>query len=138
MGADFAKMQLRSLRFYLNGESNLVHALYELLCNNSTQILIRDLAPNSRKPPVVLPASCLRPVGFEDEEALLPYPRHSFSGYRLLQEYFSFPEKFFFLDLAGLEALERAGFGPRVEVIFLISNFARAERGQMLELNVSA
>ncbi len=136
--ADFGNMQLRFLRFYLNGESNLVHALYELLCNNGTQILIRDLAPNSRKPPVVLPASSLRPVGFADEEALLPYPRHSFSGYRLLQEYFSFPEKFFFLDLTGLETLETVGFGPRVEVIFLISNFERAERGQMLELNVSA
>src|SRR5260370_9522721 len=136
--ADFSKMQLRSLRFYLNGESSLVHALYELLCNNTTQILIRDLAPNSRKPPVMIPAGSLRPVGFEDEEALLPYHRHSFSGYRLLQEYFSFPEKFFFLDLIGLEVLERAGFGPRVEIIFLISNFERAERGQMLELNVSA
>jgi len=136
--AEFAKMQMRSLRFYLNGESNLVHTLYELLCNNTTQILIRDLAPNSRKPPIVLPASCLRPVGFEDAEALLPYPRHSFAGYRLLQEYFSFPEKFFFLDLTGLEALEKAGFGPRVEVVCLISDFELPERAQMLELNVSA
>ncbi len=66
--AEFAKMQIRSLRFYLNGESNLVHALYELLCNNTTQILIRDLAPNSRKPPVMIPASSLRPVGFEDAD----------------------------------------------------------------------
>ena len=136
--ADFSKMQMRSLRFHLNGESNLVHALYELLCNSCTQILIRDLTPNSRKLPVVLPASSLRSVGFEDDEALLPYPRHSFSGYRLLQEYFTFPEKFFFLDLNGLEALEKAGFGPRVEIIFLISSFERAERSQMLELNVSA
>lgn len=136
--ADFAKMQLRSLRFYLNGESNLVHALYELLCNNCTQILIRDLMPNSRRPPVVLPSSNLQPIGFDDEEALLPYPRHSFSGYRLLQEYFTFPEKFFFLDLAGMEALATAGFGSRIEIIFLVGPFERADRQQMLELNVSA
>jgi len=136
--ADFAQMGLHSLRFYLNGESNLVHTLYELLCNNCTQILIRDLTPNSRKPPVVLSARLLRPVGFADEEALLPFPRHSFSGYRLLQEYFTFPEKFFFLDVNGLSALEKAGFGPRVEMVFLISSFERAERTQMLELNVSA
>jgi len=136
--ADFAQMGLHSLRFYLNGESNLVHTLYELLCNNCTQILIRDLTPNSRKPPVVLPARHLRAVGFADEEALLPFPRHSFSGYRLLQEYFTFPEKFFFLDVTGLSALDKAGFGPRVEMVFLISSFERAERTQMLELNVSA
>src|SRR5260370_18449177 len=38
----------------------------------------------------------------------------------------------------GLEVLGRGGFGRRVEIILLISNFERAERGQMLELNVSA
>src|SRR5260370_24341084 len=134
--ADFAKMQLRSLRFYLNGESNLVHALYELLCNNTTQILIRDLAPNSRRPPVVLPASSLRPVGFEDAEALLPYPRHSFSGYRLLQEYFSFPDKFLFLDLTGLEALDKPAFVPRVEIISLIPTFKLATPPTILTLTV--
>lgn len=136
--ADFASMQLRNLRFYLNGESSLVHALYELLCNNCTQVLIRDLTPHSRKLPVTLPVNSLRPAGFADSEALLPYPRHSFSGYRLLQEYFTFPEKFFFLDLTGMEVLDKAGFGPRVELLFLISNFERNERAQMLELNVSA
>jgi type VI secretion system protein ImpG len=135
---DLQSMGLRSLRFYLNGESNLVHALYELLCNNCEQVLVRDLTPNSRKPPVYLSANSLRPVGFDDDEALLPYPRHSFSGYRLLQEYFSFPEKFFFLDLDNLEPLEKSGFGSRFELIFLISSFERSERSQMLELNVNA
>jgi len=135
---DFAKMKLRTLRIHLNGESNLVHTLYELLCNNCTQVVIRDLTPGSRKVPVTLPASSLRPVGFEDDEAALPYPRHSFSGYRLLQEYFTFPEKFFFLDLSGLEALQKSGFGPKVEILFLISSFERADRTQMLESNVSA
>ncbi len=33
---------------------------------------------------------------------MLPYPRRSFPGYRLLQEYFTFPEKFFFFDVTGL------------------------------------
>jgi type VI secretion system protein ImpG len=135
--AKFAEMHLRSLRFCLNGESNLVHTLYELLCNNCAQILIRDLTPNSRKPPIALNSTSLKPIGFDDDEALLPYPRHSFAGYRLLQEYFTFPEKFFFLDLASLEALEKSGFGPQIEIIFLISDFERAERSQMLELNVS-
>ena len=45
----FEKLELSSLRFYLNGESSLIHTLYELLCNNCTQILIRDKTPNTRK-----------------------------------------------------------------------------------------
>jgi type VI secretion system protein ImpG len=131
-------LDLHSLRFYLNGESNLVHALYELLCNNCVRVVARDLTPGSRKPPVTLPAACLRPLGFREEDAVLPYPRRSFAGYRLLQEYFAFPDKFFFLELAGLEQVTGAGFGGKLELLFLISPFERGERQQMLETGVSA
>lgn len=133
----FDKLELSSLRFYLNGESSLIHTLYELLCNNSTQILLRDRTPNTRKHPIHLSGTQLQPAGFRDSEALLPYPRRSFSGYRLLQEYFHFPEKFFFVDLNGLEQLRTSGFGPRIEIVILISRFERGERQQTLEQNVS-
>src|SRR3546814_4985833 len=49
--------------------------------------------------------SALSQVGFDQDEGILPHTRRSFLGYRLLQEYFSFPEKFFFLELGGLRAL---------------------------------
>ena len=133
----FDKLELSSLRFYLNGESSLIHTVYELLCNNCTQILLRDRTPQTRKSAITLPGSKLQPFGFTDNEALLPYPRRSFSGYRLLQEYFHFPEKFFFVELSGLEQLRKSGFGPSAEIVFLISRFERAERQQALELNVS-
>ena len=77
-------------------------------------------------------------MGFRDDEALLDYSRRSFTGYRVLQEYFAFPEKFFFIELAGLEQLAAAGFGSRAEVIFLISPYERSDRQQPLELGVSA
>ncbi len=134
---NFDKLEMNSLRFYLNAEGNLVYTLYELLFNNCTQILVRDATPNSKKPPIVLPASCLRPVGFSDDQALLPYPRRSFVAYRLLQEYFAFPEKFLFLDVTGLGEMRRAGFRDKVELVFLISKFEREDRQQMLELGVS-
>ena len=131
----FSKLELRSLRFYLNGESNLVHTLYELLCNNCSQILVRD--PGSRQRSLRLSPEIIRPVGFAEDEGMLPYPRRSFIGYRLLQEYFSFPEKFFFVELTGLEQLAAAGFQDRAEFIFLISPFERSDRQQMLEVGVS-
>lgn len=134
----FNALELNSLRFYLSGESNLIHSLYELLLNNCLRIVIRPVDPPVALTPLVLPASNLRPVGFGEDEEALPYPRRSFSGYRLLQEYFAFPEKFFFLDLGGLEPLQQAGFGDRIEVLFLISPFERAERMQMLEVGVTA
>ena len=36
--------------------------------------------------------------------ACCPIRAVSFEGYRLLHEFFAFPEKFFFLDLTGLES----------------------------------
>jgi type VI secretion system protein ImpG len=133
----FDRLELSSLRFYVSGESNVSHTLYELLANNVRQIIIRDTAPGSRRQPIVLPGSALRPAGFEEDEAVLPYSRRSFAGYRLLQEYFTFPQKFLFFDLSGLEKLQSAGFSNRAEFLFLVSQFQRSERQQNLEVSVS-
>lgn len=133
----FDKLALRSLRFHLNGEGALVHTLYELLSGKCTQIVVRDPATGSRVKPLWLEPDQLRAVGYEDDEGALPYPLRSFLGYRLLQEYFAFPDKFFFLELSGLEQMAQAGFKDRAEIIFLISRFERAERQQVLETGVS-
>ena len=114
------------------------HNLYELLANNCAQILVRDPSPKSKAAPVMLPANALRPVGFGEDEAMLPCPRRSFVGYGLLQEYFCFPQKFFFFDLDGLERLRGARFGNRAEIILLISPFERTDRRPLLELGVTA
>jgi type VI secretion system protein ImpG len=133
----FEKLRPNPLRFFLNGESGLIHTLYELLCSRCTQIVARDPAPGSRVRPVQLRGEALRPVGFAEDEGMLPYPRRSFPGYRLLHEYFTFPDKFFFLDLTGLEAALASGFKDRVELIFLIAPFELADRRQALELGVT-
>jgi type VI secretion system protein ImpG len=139
-GADtkFPSLQMDRLRFYLDGESTLVHRLYELLCSRLVRIIVRDPTPASRVKPVALPATAFRPVGFEDDEAMLPYDRRSFTGYRLLQEYFTFPEKFFFFDLVGLQAAWATGFDNAAELIFLFSDVPADERTQRLEMGVSA
>lgn len=135
--AQFDKMPLKDLKFFLNGESSVVNNLYELLSHSCSQILLRDLAPNSRRPPITLPGSCLQACGFDENEAMLPYPKRSFEGYRLIQEYFHCPEKFFFFRLSGLEALNASGFRNGFEVIFLIDRFERFERMQQLEVSVN-
>jgi type VI secretion system protein ImpG len=137
-GAEFAKLELDRLRFFLDGESPLIHTLYELLCCNLRHIVVRDTTPGSRAPSVTLPPSALRPVGFEEDEAILPYPRRSFAGYRLLQEYFAFPEKFFFADVNGLDQVCEAGYKNGAELLFVISRFEGDQRRQRLETGVSA
>jgi len=133
----FEKLRPNPLRLFLNGESGLIHTLYELLCSRCTEILVRDPTPGSRVRPVHLRPDALRPVGFAEDEGMLPYPRRSFTGYRLLHEYFTFPDKFFFLDLTGLETALAGGFKDRAELIFLIAPFELADRRQALELGVT-
>jgi type VI secretion system protein ImpG len=133
---NFSKLDLKTLRLFLHGDGNVVSGLLELLCNNCIQIMARDLAAPAKKTVVFAPGS-LRHVGFKNDEGLFEFPRRSFWGYRLLQEYFSFPEKFNFLDLSGFEKLAAAGFGEKIELLFFLSDFERSDRRQPLELGVS-
>lgn len=128
----FDKLNLPGLRFYLNGDTELVETLYEVLLNNCSQILIRD-PKNVRQAALRLPPNSLQPVGLDDADALLPYPNRSFDGYRLLQEYFAFPQKFHFLDLLNLEKVSAAGFKESIEILFFISPFEREERADTLQ-----
>lgn len=132
----FADLELDTLRLYINAQGNLTAALYEILCNNCTEILLRDPTPGTRVQPVRLPGRAIRPVGFEEDEGLLPYPRRSFPGYRLLQEYFVFPEKFSFLDVAGFDRVRGTGFGERLEMIFMVSAFEPSQWRSLLETGV--
>lgn len=133
---NFSKLNLKTLRLFLHGDGSVVNGLLELLCNNCVQIMARDLAAPTKKS-LVFPPGSLRHVGFNVDEGLFPFPRRSFWGYRLLEEYFTFPEKFYFLDLSGLENLSAAGFGDKIELLFFLSEFERADRRQSLELGVS-
>jgi type VI secretion system protein ImpG len=53
--------------------------------------------------PVIAARENIKQVGFAEDEGMLPYTKRSFSGYRLLTEYFTFPYKFLFFDVYGLD-----------------------------------
>ncbi len=133
----FDQLNPHRLVFHLTGESNVVHTLYELLCRNIIAVLVRNPQQRGSKA-VPISMERLRPMGFAEEESLLPYPKRSFDGYRLLQEYFTFAEKFLFFELSGLDALAEAGCGEQAEILFCFSRFERPERNQDLETGVSA
>ena len=134
---DLRTLPLRHLRFYFSGEAGVTLTLYELLSRNCLKVLLRDpKQPHKRL--IELRPNLLQPCGFEEDEALLPYTRRSFAGFRLLQEYFSFPEKFLFFNLKGLEAAASIASAEELEVLIYVSAFERPERAQQLEVGVSA
>ncbi len=105
----FADLELSTLRFFLKGQPHNIYRLYELLFNNAVGVAVtQSEAPIDT---LLLGREALRQVGFDREEGLLPYPARSFLGYRLLTEYFAFPQKFLFLDLnlAGVRGMAQVG-----------------------------
>jgi type VI secretion system protein ImpG len=89
-----------SLRLFLGNSFRDAADLYQALMTNLNCVTLRYRETLEF---VFLP-DALKAGGFGDEEKLVPYPSNSFPGYRLLQEYFQFPEKFLFIDLSGWEA----------------------------------
>ena len=131
----FAGLGLEKLRIFLAGDANVAYPLYEMMAANCIEIQIQELTDARRT--ISLDASNLKCVGFDAEESVLPFHRRSFDGHRLLQEYFTLPEKFLFFDVEGLGVLGSGGFGREVDLVFLFSRFERSDRQQVLELGVN-
>src|SRR5439155_16479110 len=100
--------------------------LYEALFAHCYRVELRD--PTRPRPPVTLADPPLAEVGFGRDEGLLPYSARSFLGYRLVQEYFHFPEKFLFVDVLNLSPLGAAKFEREVELCFLLDRAPRFDR----------
>ena len=96
----FAELKPEKLRFYLKGQTQHINPLYQMLLSESLDIVVSAGEDDTKSQ--FLPKNSITSVGFAEEEGLLPYPAASFMGYRLLTEYFVFPEKFMFIDIGGL------------------------------------
>lgn len=110
-------LKIPHLRFFLNGDSTQHHLLYELLFAHAVTVQLRPRPVVSKVEPVTLGPDSIRAVGFEAGEGLLTYSDRSFLGYRLLQEYFHFPQKFFFFDLAQLDSKPLGTLGTSFEIL---------------------
>ena len=129
-GLPLASLKLDRLRLFLGGADEVAHKLHELIGSACLGAL---LGAGEARGWSCLPPEQIALVGFDDEDALLPTGTRSFGGYRLLQEYFSFPSRYLFFEVAGLAPLLAAQTGAEAELVLL---FGRAESG--LEARVDA
>ena len=116
----FSRLALDRLPLFLHGGDSLPRQLYEQLLANTALLIVR---PGERPAPWYekIPASAIQRVGFADEQALLPCPPPSFHGYRLLHEYFTFPQRYWFVELGGLGPAVRRCAGHELEVLILLN-----------------
>ncbi|MYN42852.1 type VI secretion system baseplate subunit TssF [Duganella sp. FT109W] len=105
-GRALAALDVSTLRVYLDGEASLRASLRDAMFMHTACACVA--ADGHWR---MLNRVPLTPVGLAAEEALLPAAPSEHAAYRLLSEYFAFPEKFDFvdIDLAALTAAAPEG-----------------------------
>lgn len=125
---DYESLALKRLRLYLHGADSLKFTLLLYLTKYVNSIAVSEVIGDKRNFVAITPFQTGIPelssnIDYESEEfALVPYARQTFTGYRLLQEYFSFPERFFFIDIEGLDQYRASKEGHPFEIKI---NFSR-------------
>ncbi|MFO1126842.1 MAG: type VI secretion system baseplate subunit TssF [Rhodospirillales bacterium] len=119
IGDGFCKSPLDALTLYLRGGDPTAMRLYEQLFSDATRVVVKEPGENAPVLHVLTAADAIRPVGFDDEEALFPPSPRSFQGYRLLREYFAFPDRFMFATITGLAPALRRCPGTEVDILVL-------------------
>lgn len=117
-GFNFADLPIDRLRLFLAGGGALPGQIYERLMAHTCHVVVRNAA--DRTTSTMLGPDVIHQAGFADDEALLPYDRRSFQGYRLLHEYFALPDRFSFIDLAGLKNAVQRCAGKALDVVILL------------------
>lgn len=117
--ARLASVDLSRLRLYLNADLPVAFAMHLALTRKVSRVRWRVPGIDDGTP-APLPRVHFEMAGFAPEDRLWPKADAVFSGYQLLLEYFTFREKFLFVDLVGLDVTqlpERAtGFEIEVEL----------------------
>lgn len=122
----FEALNPEDLVFYLQGQSNEVSKLYELIFNHTVAVAVAESHNDAEAK--FYDADIIQPVGFGEQEGLLPYPARSLLAYRLLTEYFIFQEKFNFFRIAGLGEQAFKNIGREVEIyLYVNESFAEIE-----------
>ncbi len=106
------ELRLQHLRLHFSGERYISHTLYLNMLRSLTRIEVVPLDGNGqvllhddKAVSISIPVTQVHPVGFAEDEALIPYPLNTFRGYRYLQEYFALQDKFLFVDINGLGSI---------------------------------
>lgn len=111
---DLSDLGLQRLRLHLAGERYISQMLYLLLLRqlDDIELVLLDaegkplgITPGVPGQKLRIPASKVQPDGFQPDQGLIPYPLNTFSGYRYLQEYHAFEEKFLFVEVSGFDCL---------------------------------
>ena len=126
--ADFTALGLDQLRFFLRAPPRLAAELYWTLLDRCTAVALAD-GPEDQAA-VFLPPESVSAAGLGAEDAALPAAPRGHPAFRLLTEFFAYPDKFLFVDLAGIDAKTLRGANGTMHVFFFLARHsAELEKG---------
>ncbi|WP_283149525.1 type VI secretion system baseplate subunit TssF [Silvimonas soli] len=98
------QLDFSQIRLFINADTPVASALHLALTRQVLQIEVRTPSGETSAPTLV-PAAKLHfdQVGFSATDRLWPKADNAFGGYQMLLEYFTFRDKFMFVDLCGLD-----------------------------------
>lgn len=92
-----AAQGLTTLRVYIDADTTLRARVRDLLFMHTLTAYVQ--VDDALAPWLPLAALPIAPVGFADDDAIIPFKATSHPAYRILLEYFACPEKFNFFDI---------------------------------------
>ncbi len=128
-GLSFSQLKLGSLRFFLGGLSDIALRLHELIGGATVGVLAGAPGRGADASRAFIEPGAVRPVGYSDDDAMLPVTLRGLAGTRLVQEYFAFPQRFLFFDVADLGAAFARTAGNQFEIAILFNRFVSSLEG---------
>lgn len=116
-GLNFKQLRLERLALYISAPDEVAFRLHELVLGNT----VATWVSNKRPMQGFADADSVQPLGFRDDEALLPETLRGFSGHRLLQELAAMPQRFLFFDVQDLARRLDQVDGAEAEIVLLFS-----------------
>ena len=121
-GLPLNKLKLDRLPLFIRGMGERPMQIYEQIMAGCVGMALRP-AKRPAEWQMLLSRRSVRPVGFSEEQALLPYGARSFQGYRLLAEYFACPQRFMFVELTDLAGAVGKSTEQTLDVILLLDRY---------------
>ena len=118
-GRKLEELKLDQLPIFIRGSDEIPISIYEQIFTRASHVVLQA-TKGSRQFREILPASTIRRVGFDEEQAILPNGPRSFEGYRLLKEYFACPQRFLFFELTGLAQAVQRSDSDRLDIIIVL------------------
>ncbi len=127
---DLTKLEVKDLQFFLGGSAACSNALVEALFGHVLGLALTD----GHKRLQWLTFDRLEPIGYSDEESLLPANARSLTAYRVLAEFFAMNDKFRFVRASFGEHWQPTVGPQQAELIIFLDRY-HPELGRELDVD---